>query len=645
MGIQIIQFILAFLVPVVLSILLTPLAIKAAYKIGAVDKPDERKVHKNITPRLGGLAIFLTLAISSVLAFTIFDTGQVDISEHYQKILLVGGALTLVFLLGVWDDVTPLKPGLKFGLQFVIATLVYLAGVKISSVMNPLSTYALNVQFIDYPLTVLWIIGITNAINLIDGLDGLATGVSTIACVSIFAVSSLTGEIGNAYIALILAGSLVGFLRYNFNPARIFLGDSGSLLLGFLLAILSIQSSNKISTGFSIFFPIIVLGLPITDTLIAMIRRFLGTFLEKDTAKTAMQGRLKKMFLPDKSHIHHQLLAYGFTHRNTVILLYFISAFFAVSAFSITVIDSYSKSVIALGITVFILLLGVKKLRYREIDIFNNGIFLPFYERFWLNRTSLKVFFDLVFIITAFTLSLLAIQWTNSSGFNAAQFQIILVVAAIAQFITLWMVGIYNDSYNLIGLGDALKITKAVAYSTLSLIPVFFFLSEVKLDFFVPFLILNFYLLLTFVLGFRISHKTLRYLFFRTSKAENNVLIYGANASGELLLDQIMAFESPTFNVLGFIDEDHQKEGTQINGFKIFGGHWKLERLIRSKKVDMILMADSRIKPEVMKRIKSLSEKYQLPIMKFHLDLESVVVHENAVENQPVFGSKIAISN
>ncbi|MDZ7808661.1 MAG: hypothetical protein U5K71_16355 [Gracilimonas sp.] len=298
-----------------------------------------------------------------------------------------------------------------------------------------------------------------------------------------------------------------------------------------------------------------------------------------------------------------------------------------------------------MGITVLILFIGIKKLKYREIDVFNNGIFLPFYERFWANRTSIKVFFDLVFIITAFTVSMFTIQWANNSKIEVSQFQILLIAATVTQFAVLWLVGIYKDSYKLIGLGDAMKITKAIAYSILALVPVFFLLVEVKPDFFIPFLVMNFYLLLTFVLGFRISHKTLRYLFFRTSKAENKVLIYGANASGELLLDQIMSFDNPTFNVLGFLDEDYQKEGTLINGFKIFGGHWKLERLIHSENVDMIFLAETNVKPEVMKRIKNISEKYQLPIMRFYLDFESVSQHKDDVIRKPFFESEMALTN
>lgn len=641
MGTHIFQFIIAFLVPVIIAIILTPWVVKFAHVIGAVDEPNERKVHQKITPRLGGMVIFLTLSICSLLAFLFFDMGQLEMAQHYQKIIMVSIALTLVFFLGIWDDITPLKPGIKFGLQFLIASMVYFAGVKISSVMNPLNPYVINVQLIDYPLTILWIVGITNAINLIDGLDGLASGVTTIACVSIFAVSALTGEIGNAYVALILAGSLVGFLRYNFNPAKIFLGDSGSLLLGFLVAVLSIQSSNKVSTGFSILFPILVLGLPIADTLIAMLRRFLGTFLEKSSQSQAIKRRIHKMFLPDKSHIHHQLLQHGLTHRNTVILLYVISSVFALAAFSITIIDSYNKAIIALVITGVIIFIGIKKLKYREIDVLHNGIFLPFYERFWLNRSVYKSLFDLFFISAAFTISFFVVQWTNPESINIKQFQIALVAVCSVQMFVLWLSGLYRDSYQVIGLGDALKIAKCVAYAVAFIIPVFVLFFNSGPEFLTQFFILNFYLLLTFILGFRISYQALKYLFFRTNSAEKKVLIYGANNFGSMLLDQLMSSNDQKYNVLGFIDENHEKEGALLNGFQIFGGHWKLERLYNSERFDMILMTDEKVKPEVMRRIKEFSDSKKVPILKFQLDFESVTGNNMTYSNNIMLADKM----
>ncbi|MFN1835758.1 hypothetical protein AB2B38_010880 [Balneola sp. MJW-20] len=618
------QFILAFLVPVILSIIITPGVIKLAHLIGAIDEPDERKVHKKLTPRLGGVAIYLSISISVLFAFFLFDSHGRDLSQYYERIMLVGAALTMVMFLGIWDDVKPLKPGVKFGVQFIIASLVYFAGVKISSVMNPLNPYVINVQFIDYPLTVIWIIGITNAINLIDGLDGLASGVSTIACVSIFSVSALTGEIGNAYIALILAGALVGFLRYNFNPAKIFLGDSGSLLLGFLLAVLSIQSSNKVSTGFSILFPILVLGLPITDTLIAMLRRFLGTFLDKTEAKSPLKRKLHKMFLPDKSHIHHQLLSRGLTHRNTVLTLYFISAFFALSAFSITMLDSTNKAIVAILLTTLILYAGIKKLRYREIDVLHNGIFLPLYERFWINKVIYKYLFDLLFISLSFTASFLIIQWVNPTNISSSNFQLALISCSVIQFLVLWAVGLYRERYKSMGLGNALKIAKYVVYASAATLPVMVLFFDYGSAFLIPFTILNFYMLLTLILGFRISYQALKYLFFRTSVGESKVLIYGANASCQMLIDQILSYDRPVYNILGIIDDNPDLEGSSFNGFSVFGGHWKLNRLFNSHNFDMILMTNCEVKPEVMKRLFSFSKKNNVPILKFNLDFHEV---------------------
>ena len=375
--------IISFIIPVLISLIVTPGVIKFATLIGAVDAPNSRKVHTIITPRIGGLSVFISVVLS--LAIILYFNPQFVqvLLDNPDVSIIAGGGLLTVFLLGFWDDLHPLKPGIKFGVQFLVAGIIYFAGFKISNITNPLGGM-FNVELIDFPLTLLWIVGITNAFNLIDGLDGLASGIATIATVSIFTVSALGGDLFTAILALIVAGALVGFLRYNFNPAKIFLGDSGSLFIGFCLALLSIQSTTKISTGFALLFPMLVLVLPITDTLVSMVRRLFGSMLNEQEStenRNSLLHKLHGMFTPDKSHIHHQLLSLGISHRNTVIILYFISAFFALGAFAVTQVNSLKESITVVILLGAVLIYGIRKLRYYEIAVLDNGLILQFFKK------------------------------------------------------------------------------------------------------------------------------------------------------------------------------------------------------------------------------------------------------------------------
>ncbi len=330
-------FTIAFLLPLILSLLLTPLVIKFAKRIGATDSPGERKVHTTVMPRIGGLAVVLSAAGTILTLYILFPEFLPALLDGSYTTLIVGGCFFILFGLGFWDDLKPLSPEVKFGVQFILAGIIYFAGFQISNITNLLGSGVLDIGIFDLPITILWIVGVTNAFNLIDGLDGLASGVAVIACIAIFIITSLSGQIGAAIFSLIVAGALVGFLRYNFNPAKIFLGDSGSLTIGFALALLSIQSTAKITTGFAVLLPILILALPITDTLVSMTRRLIGSFLKKEPEEPTQSilRRLHGMFKPDKLHIHHRLLSLGFSHRGTVLVLYMVSIFLHSVLFSL----------------------------------------------------------------------------------------------------------------------------------------------------------------------------------------------------------------------------------------------------------------------------------------------------------------------
>lgn len=632
-----VSFLSSFIIPVILSLLVTPWVIKFALWIKAIDEPGGRKIHKSVTPRLGGLAIIISVSVSLGIIFLLFPALFDGIRENITQASVFAISFFVIFLLGFWDDLKPLKPGVKFAVQFVVAALVYFAGFKISNITNPLGAGMLNVEMIDFPLTLLWIVGITNAFNLIDGLDGLASGVATIACTSIFVITALGGEIWAAVLALTLAGALVGFLRYNFSPAKIFLGDSGSLMIGFALALMSIQSTTKISTGFALLFPMLVLGLPITDTLISMLRRFLGSYLSDSNSngngRQSMKSKLHSMFTPDSSHIHHQLISLGLTHRNTVLLLYFVSAFFALAAIVITQVSTFEKSV---GITLicgFALLLGIKKLRYREIAILNNGIMLPIYERLILNKGIFLSLIDLTFIAISLSLSYQLIYSINPSALEFIDFNQMLAIVLTVQLFTFWITGLYRETLKQIGIGNALKITASVVYAVIFTAAALLVVDSFSFGSGIQFLVLDFYFLLTFTLGIRIAYQALSYWFNRDKKSGESVLIYGANANGTMILHKINNSSNSNLKVLGFLDENPDLEGKSIYGYPIFGGHWKLSKTLRNTNVDYIFICEQDIKPENFNRLKKQADARAIKIKRLQISLKSILTDSSENDN------------
>lgn len=298
----------AFIVALTLTFAATPLVKRLAIRIKAVDVPkDNRRMHKVPIPRMGGLAIFAGFLVSSLLF--------IPLGREFRAILL--GALLLV-VLGIIDDIVALKAQVKFVGQIVAALIPALSGVSIHGFVNPFNqSHYTALGVLSIPVTVLWIVGITNAVNFIDGLDGLACGVSTIATVTMFIIAVLFGETHVAFTMAALAGACLGFLPYNMNPAKIFMGDTGSMFLGYILAVTSIQGLFKFYAVISFAVPFIILGLPIFDTGFAIVRRLLK-------GQSPLQA--------DRGHVHHRLIDLGFDQKQSVAILYAFSAVMGLTA-------------------------------------------------------------------------------------------------------------------------------------------------------------------------------------------------------------------------------------------------------------------------------------------------------------------------
>ncbi|MBA9085753.1 UDP-GlcNAc:undecaprenyl-phosphate GlcNAc-1-phosphate transferase [Fontibacillus solani] len=306
---------IGFIVTIVLALGLTPLVKKFAFKVGAVDVPNARKVHTKIMPRLGGLGIYLSFIIALFLLLPFLPDTLTVREVNFVKAFLVGGSM--IVLLGALDDRFDLPAKLKFIIQIATAcVVVYGFDIRIEFANIPFHTYSSVESWIAIPFTILWIVGVTNAINLIDGLDGLAAGVSAIAIGTIAVMAFIMGNTIVVLLCLLLLGSILGFLYFNFHPAKIFMGDSGALFLGFCLAMLSLLGFKQVAIV-SFLTPLILIGVPLSDTLFAILRRWM---------------QKKPIFSPDKGHLHHCLRELGFSHRQTVLIIYGIAAFFGVLA-------------------------------------------------------------------------------------------------------------------------------------------------------------------------------------------------------------------------------------------------------------------------------------------------------------------------
>ncbi|WP_408007888.1 glycosyltransferase family 4 protein [Pseudalkalibacillus sp. A8] len=325
------------------SVLLTPIVKNFAIKIGATDQPDKRKVHTKVMPRLGGLAIYL----SSLIGFYL-------LSPDKQYMIPLFAASLIIIATGFFDDIFEISPKVKLLGQIIAAGIVIHGGIVVNFINLPFDV-RLDLGIWSIPLTLIWIIGITNAINLIDGLDGLAAGVSSIVLITISTMAIVNGNMFVVAIGFAVLGSTLGFLVYNFHPAKIFMGDTGSLYLGFIIAVTSLLGFKNI-TLFSLLVPIIILGVPISDTIFAIIRRFVNK---------------KPLSSPDKSHLHHCLQRLGFSHPTTVLIIYAMSAIFGIAAVLIEQTTLWGSFLIVTVLLVFIELIvevvGLIDTNYRPI--------------------------------------------------------------------------------------------------------------------------------------------------------------------------------------------------------------------------------------------------------------------------------------
>jgi UDP-GlcNAc:undecaprenyl-phosphate GlcNAc-1-phosphate transferase len=505
--------------------------------------------------------------------------------------------------------------GVKFSFQIIAGLILALTCSKIDVIALPFGTFKLGIWSI--PITVFWVVAITNAINLLDGLDGLASGTSFIVCLAMFGISLLNQNIGIALISIILAGSILGFLKYNFHPASIFLGDSGAYFLGFILAVLSLQGGLKGTTTIAILIPIIALGLPILDTALSMFRRLLKSLhiMELDQEKNVVKFFYLdgwSMFKADREHVHHRLMEIGFTQRKAVLLLYAVSLILGGLALSSAYFKNINYALLLTAIAVASYI-GIRKLGYREIQVLSNGILLPLFDTPMINRTILRVFVDMAMISSSYYLALLLRYEGEFGGLVKNYYLSTLPLVLVTKTIIFHLAGLYRGAWRYTNISGC--IASALL---LWIIPGFGITSRAAL-------IIDFNLLLFFVVGARSSFRILEHLQATKNHLQGrNVLIYGVGKGGVNALKEFLDNPLLDLKPVGFIDDDLRNQGKQVNGYPVLGTLDSLVNLLEKNSVSEVILAISDISKEKLEKLSQICLSHKISLRRFQTRLEEI---------------------
>lgn len=609
------------------ALALTPLVRVVALYLGAVDSPGARKIHSKAVPRLGGVSVVLSsaLAVYAMVTLERFDGLVVSRDPSVWFPVLMGGVL--VFVVGIWDDIQSLSVRVKFLFQAVAAGVAIWAGVRIEPAFFVVGT--LDVGFLAVPLTFLWIVGITNAFNLIDGLDGLAVGLASIAAATSGTIFLIRGDAQGSMLMAILLGALLGFLRYNFNPAKIFLGDSGSLVVGYTLAVTAIMGSQKEATALAVVVPLLVFGLPILDTMLSMIRRFMAGSQGMQPYATSMAQRVlgaKQMFEADQAHIHHRLLAIGFSHRSAVLMMYAVALGLSAMAL-LSVLAQFRNAGIILmtvGLSTYI---GIRKLGYQEVTFLKVGTLLRWCDQITFKRFFFIGFVDVVLIAAAYWISyLLKYEFHGRPEVRTwylGTFPLVLFVQLGACSVC----GLYRGVCRTTGIGDLLRILFAVGTAVMFSYVVA--LLNVPPSGALSFFCINLLVLGGLTGGTRCIYRVLDYIYQREQVSSSGVLIYGAGRGGQLVIRANLGLR-----LIGFIDDNLELQGRTVDGVPVLGSGSDLALLLKREPTASLIISSDKIRDDRLEAALSICNMRQIPIMYIRLRIEPIEKNKNNKNNK-----------
>jgi UDP-GlcNAc:undecaprenyl-phosphate GlcNAc-1-phosphate transferase len=598
-----------FVAPAVLAALLayafTPLARRVAFRVGAVDQPGPRKLHTAPTPRLGGLSV-LFAAASVFAAISWFVPGRM---HTLPPALLFGVAAGLVpiTMVSLIDDVRPQRAAVKFTAHIIGASIAVSLGIRLNPEVHFLGQ-EIWIGWIAIPISILWLAGITNAFNLIDGLDGLSAGLALISAISLGAVSIATRHYDMAAGAIILAGALLGFLPYNLYPAKIYLGDTGATAIGFFLGALTLSGGSTTSAGLAVTLPIVVLGIPLADTLLSMLRRL-------------VKRKAGGMFESDRDHIHHRLLALGFGHKRAVLLLYSIAVLLALFGYA-SVFMTQQNAGLLLGALLIAAIVGISRLGYDEFAMVKRGVVLRVYDVPVLKKGLFVVFVDLTLIATSLYG---AIVLKYDDWAVALHRDMIFGVAEILPATTLVMFSamrIYRRAWSNASILDVMKLTIAtVTASTVTYLTARLAVADPPT---VTFMITYTLIMLVLVNGGRGSYRMF-YQLNRESNAEGEpIVIYGAGRGGALALREILTNTAVPMKPIGFIDDDPLMKGRFIHGYPVLGNLSELARVVLHSKARGVIIASEKIPIAKVRNAQAVCESRGAWMRVFTIDFRAI---------------------
>lgn len=595
-----------------IGVVLTPLVARAAKRLGWMAVPGQDRWHKKPTPVLGGVAIYCAVGLPLLWLADLGSIGNF-IQAHSADAIPPGAigvawlGMTGLFLLGLLDDFLHLKPQNKLIVEIMVASLVAFLGYRLQWVTSLTG---------DTMLTIAWMVGIINATNLLDNMDGLCGGIALIAVVFFSLLHYQAASFDMVTMALLVAGALAAFLIYNFHPASIFMGDCGSLPLGFGLAFLCLHPGKSVpDLSVSLYaVPALVLMVPIFDTTMVTSIRLLS-------GRKASSG--------GQDHTSHRLVLMGLSERGAVLFLYGAAVLSGLSALFVQEHDSLAAPTVIIPVLLSLTLMGIYLAQIRvypekEFCRLREGPFTPILIEITYKRQMFRVVLDLVLVGFAYYLSY-RVRFGFTDQFNAffPIFLKSLPAIIICKFVAFFLVGVYRGMWRYIGLSDAFVYLKATALGTLLSLAVVIYIYRF-LSFSKGVFLIDWLLTATFLLGSRISFRSFRELMQRRAMKGENVLIYGAGQGGQVLLREMLDNGRLGVKPVGFIDDDVIKVGRRLQGYPVMGTGADLAQILKEIRVNGLIISCRELADENRKRLVELCHTQGIFLKRFVVNLEDI---------------------
>jgi len=595
------SFLISFAVAFLLAAILTPLIRAAAVKKGYVAHPREDRWHRKPTGLLGGIGIFISLMAA-------WQVGGLVSGRYAEFILLLtpvalGGVA--IFILGLIDDILDINPHYKLIGQVMVASVMVFFGVQV----NWFASETVNLL-----ISIVWIVGITNAFNLLDNMDGLSAGIACISGVFLFFWLPIMSSdpVLVTSIQLMLAayiGSLLGFLIYNFNPATIFMGDAGSLLIGFVLACLTVFGKPSVASGETLFHQLSIIAIPCLILFIPIVDTAFVSFMRKKFSRSVFQG--------GRDHSSHRMVAIGLSERKAVLVLY---AFAAASGLLALFIYPLDMGIGLVVIALFMIIVLLFWIYLANVDVYNErpggpdaaGWFVPVLMKAGYGRMLFSILLDMVLITVAYYTAYL-LRFEGDLGANFDFFLKSLPIIIAFQILAFYIFGVYQRLWRGSRLGDVSVYVKAVTTGTILTMLAILFIYRFR-SFSRAVFIIYWGLMLIFLSFSRFFFRILDEWIIRENRNGKPVLIYGAGVGGQMVVREIETSNGCGRYLVGFLDDDPMKKGKKIDGYPVFGGEERLDEIIAKYDIKEIIVSFKRNGPEKKKEVEGVCARMGLDV-------------------------------